>query len=183
VQAGIDGQQRVDRQRFQSAITAELLVFSLSIIRVASEWNQRAAQQPAAANGNWPVLSHPHVYVALVSLIGLIEPWAAAALIGFYGNVLDLNELSKEAMQGRLTVGANVGTIAERLRTMAAYLATSLDELNNNRRFAIVGHDLTALIAPDGTIIARAAQPPRTLQELLRAVGGQAARAVVQAGR
>lgn len=105
--------------------------------------------------------------------IGLVEGWAASAVIGFYGNVLDLNELSREAMRERPTVGANYGTIARRFQTMATYLADSLDGLNPNRAFPIVGHDLTELVTPNGSTIAGSGPVPTSLQELLRVLGGR----------
>ena len=39
VQARIDAQGSADRRKFQLAITAELLVFSSSVIRAASNWD------------------------------------------------------------------------------------------------------------------------------------------------
>jgi hypothetical protein len=184
VQAGIDAQENADRKKFKLAVTAELLTFSTSIIKAASDWNARAHQNAAAipaSPAGWPVLTRPHVYETLVSLIGLIEGWAASAVIGFYGNVLDLNELSKEAMQGRPTVGTNAGTIAGRFQTMAVYLADSLDGLNSDRAFPIIGHDLTALVTPNAATVAATGQAPTSLQELLRVLGGQPARRAPQA--
>ena len=153
VQAKINAEQHADQEKFQLAITAELLVFSSTVMKAASDWNQRAHQTPAAGipqRSGWPKLNHPHLYLALVSHIGLIEGWAASAVISFYGNVLDLNEMSTEAMQDRPTIGENIGTIARRFQTMAMYLADALDGLNANRVFPIVGHDPSTLIAPNG---------------------------------
>jgi hypothetical protein len=175
VQAGIDAQEGADRRKFQLAVTAELLVFSEQIIRAASIWNTPARQNPVALPAFWPTLIRPHVYETLVSSIGLVEGWVASSVIAFYGNVLDLNELSAEAMRGRPTVGENVGTIAQRFQRMAINLAAALDGLNSNRVFPIVGHDLTALVTPNGTTVAATGQAPTSLQELLRALGGQGA--------
>src|ERR1700682_93066 len=148
VQAGIDAQENADRKKFKLALTAELLVFLSTVIPAASTWNNLALQNAAAAPRTWPTLNRPRVFETLVSSIGLVDGPTAAALISFYGNVLDLNELSQEAMQGRLSVGETVGKIAGRFQTMAVYLADSLDGLNPVRAFPIVGHDLTTLVTP-----------------------------------
>jgi hypothetical protein len=184
VQAGIDAQETADRKKFKLAVTAELLTFSTSINKAASFWNARARANAAAipvGPAGWPVLTRPRVYETLVPMIGLIEGWAAASVIGFYGNVLDLNELSNEAMQGRATIGANAGSIAERFQTMAVYLAESLDGLNSDRAFPIGDQDLTALITPSGATVAATGQAPTSLQQLLRVLGGKPARRPVQA--
>jgi hypothetical protein len=172
VQARIDAEEHAERHAFQLAITAELLVFSGPVIRGASNWNQNAHQDPASRPASWPMLPQPRVYDALVSRIGLIEGWVASAVISFYGSLLDLNDLSREEMQDRPTPGENIGTIAERFQSMAMSLADSLDGLNPNRQFPVMGHDLTILIRPDGTTVADTALPPPTsLQALLRALG------------
>jgi hypothetical protein len=180
VQAGINEKDNADREKFRRAVTAELLNFSVSIVKMASEWNARACANAAAVPtgpAGWPVLTRPHVYEALVPTIGLIEGWPAAAVISFYGNVLDINELSKEAMQGRATVGINVGKIAERFQAMAFYLAESLDGLNPDEAFSIGNHNnLTRLVTPSGATVAATGQEPATLQELLRVLGGRPVR-------
>jgi hypothetical protein len=173
VQLRIDAEEQADKRKFQLAVTAELVVFSTSIIHAVSAWNVRAHQNPASAPPFWPTLPRPHVYIALVSRIGLLEGWVASAVIGFYGNVLDLIDLSEEAMRGRPTPGENVGTIAKRFQAMANYLADSLEGLNSNRAFPIVGHDLTALVTPNGPTIAGSGAVPTSLQDLLRVLGGR----------
>lgn len=171
VQKRIDAEEAADRRRFQLAATAELIVFSRSIIEATSNWNLRAHRDPMLAPPFWPTLVKPHVYIALVSRIALLEGWVASSVISFYGQVLDLNELSVEAMRGRPTTGTDVGAIAERFRTMAISLAASLDGLNPDRQFPIVEQDLSSLIAPNGGSVARMEAPPTSLQELLRALG------------
>ncbi len=175
VQAGIDAQENADRQKFKLALTAELLVFSSPVIAAASVWNDLARDYAAQTPTNWPTLNRPRVFEALVSLIGLVEGPTAAALIGFYGNVLDLNELSQEAIQGRQSVGETVGKVAGRFQAMAQYLAASLDGLNQDRAFPIVGQDLTTLVTPSGVTVASAGQAPTSLQQLLRTIGGRPA--------
>lgn len=176
VQKKVDAQQNADRDKFKLAVTAELLVFSEQIPNAASTWNALARQNPAAPPPSWPVLIHPHVYLTLMSSIGLIEGWVASSLVAFYGNVLDLNELSAEAMRGRPTAATNVGTIAGRFQRMAVNMAAALDGLNSDRNFPIMGHDLTVLITPNGTTVAATGQAPTSLQELLRVLGGAPAR-------
>jgi hypothetical protein len=173
VQKKIDAEEDADRRKFQLAVTAELLVFSSPIIRATSDWNARAHQNSASIPERWPKLNRPHVYEALVDRIGLLDDWVASTVIGFYGNVLDLNELSEEAMHDRPTVGANHGTIAGRFQDMANGLALALDGLRPNRPFPIVGHDLNALVTPNGATVAGSGTAPTTLQGLLRALGGQ----------
>jgi hypothetical protein len=171
VQKQIAAPQAADAKRFQQAITAELMAFSLAVIRAASDWNDRARQNANAVPTYWPVLPGPYVYLALVSLLGTVDPPTAASLVTFYSNVLDLNELSKESMQGRPSRGENVGTIAGRFRTMALSLADALEALNPGRRFGMAGHDLNVLFMPNGATVATIAPVPATLQELLRAIG------------
>jgi hypothetical protein len=163
-------QERAERRKFEQAVTAELLVFLSPVIRAVSDWNGRARQSPTAALTRWPTLPRPRAYDALVSSIGLVEGWAAAAVIAFYGNVLDLNDMAAEGMQGRITLDVNVGTIAQRFRDIANNLADALDGLNRGRAFRIVGHDLTALAMPSGPTVASAERPPANLQALLRAL-------------
>jgi hypothetical protein len=155
-------------------MTAELLVFSDSIIRAASDWNRRARQNPNVMPDRWPTLPRPYVYESLVARIGLVDGWVASALIGFYGNVLDLIELSSEAMQGRPTVGETTGTIARRLQVMASNLAAALDGLNPDRAFPIVGHDPATLFTPSGVTVANAGPEEPSLQALLLRMGGPA---------
>ena len=120
IQSKIEAEQDADRRQFPLAVTAELLTFSTIIVQATSDWNARAHENPASVPLMWPTLNRPRVYEALVDRIGLVEGWAASAaasaVIGFYGNVLDLNELSQEAMRERPTVGANYGTIARRFQ-------------------------------------------------------------------
>ena len=178
VQAKINAEQHVDKLKFQLAITAELVVFQSPLIKATSIFNQRAHENSTAEipqRAGWPKLPHPHAYLALVSHIGLLEGPTASAVIAFYGNLLDLNEMSTEAMQDRPTIGENIGTIAKRFQDMAMCLAASLDGLNSNRPFPIVGHDPATLIAPNGATVASAERAPTSLQELLRTISGHAA--------
>lgn len=171
VQKQITAPQEADARRFQQAITAELMAFSSAVIRAASDWNNRACQSATAVPTYWPTLPGPHAYLALVSLLGTVDPPTASSLVTFYGNVLDLNELSKEAMQSRPSRGENVGALAGRFQTMALSLADALDGLNPGRRFGIVGHDLSILYTRNGIAAAAVAPAPTSLQELLRAIG------------
>lgn len=184
IQAGIDAKDNADREKFRRAVTAELLTYSPVIVEMASGWNVRARADAAAVPtdpAGWPVLPRPRVYEALVSTIGLIEGWPAAAVISFYGGVLDLNEMSTEAMHGRPTVGINVGKIAKRFHAMAVYLADSLDGLNPDQPFPIGDHNPTTLVTPNGATVTATGQAPVTLQELLRVLGGKPARNVARA--
>lgn len=120
----------------------------------------------------WPKLNSPRVYEALVDRIGLLDDWVASTVIAFYGNLLDLNELSEEAMHGRPTVNEDYGTIARRFQDLANGLALALDGLRPNQPFGIgTVHNLTALITPGGVTVASITPAPTTLQELLRVLG------------
>jgi hypothetical protein len=61
----------------------------------------------------------PRVYNALLPQIGLLDGWIGSAVISFYTQVLDLNELSAEAMRERPTSAENNGTLAKRFQAMA----------------------------------------------------------------
>jgi hypothetical protein len=173
IQLKIDAEERADRRKFELAVTAELITFSTIVVQATSDWNARARQKPDEVPREWPTLNRPRVYEALVDRVGLVEGWAASAVIAFYGNVLDLNELSQEAMNNRPTHGANYATIARRFQAMANNLAYSLDGLNRDRAFPIVDHDLSVLVTPNGTKVAGVRPPPTSLQALLRILGGQ----------
>ncbi len=97
----------------------------------------------------------------------------ATAIVAFYGNVQDLNEMAAEAMHGRPTVDITHGKLAERFQVIAKYLAVALDGLTDNRAFPIPSGlpDLTRLITPSGATVA-SIETPATLQRLLRIVGG-----------
>jgi hypothetical protein len=118
VQARIDAEESADQRGFRAAITAELVTFSDPVVRETSDWNRRAQQNPIEVPPpeRWPVLPRPSVYETLVSRIGSVEGWAASALIAFYGEVLDLREMSTEAMHGRATLDVNASTLAQRFQ-------------------------------------------------------------------
>jgi len=113
----------------------------------------------------------PRVYEALLPQIGLLDGWVAAAVISFYGQVLDLNELSAEAMRERPTSAENNSTIAKRFQTMAKYLADSLDGLNSDRQFPMTRADVHMLREPNGTMIGYSPRP-KSLQEVLYTLAG-----------
>ena len=115
----------------EEGFKAELLVFSRGVIQATSAWNQRASQSPtAAANRQFPVLIEPLYYHANIGEIGALRhKWVAGALIGFYGNLLELNTQSKEALSGVPTVNATNQSVAVRLQLMAANLSQALDGL------------------------------------------------------
>jgi len=121
VQMQIGAQEHANKQRqehtsrtLKTALTAELLAFSSSLIDATSACNLRAHENAQGVPTVWPTLMKPRVYDALLPQIGLLDGWVASAIISFYGSLLDLNELSAEAMNGRPTMGENFGTIAKR---------------------------------------------------------------------
>ena len=175
IQDRIELEESLDKRKFQSAVAAELVTFSFPVIRGASDWNARAQRNPTEVPTpeKWPILPRPSVYEALVSRIGSVEPWVASAVIAFYGALLDLREMSTEAMHGRATLDVNARAIAERFRHMALNLADALDGLGKDRPF-LHSQDFRKLFMPNGESVASIKPLPMTLQELLRAVGGQA---------
>ena len=173
IEQKIRQERDASRENFCLAVTAELIAFSTIVVRATSEWNGRARATPNQVPREWPTLNQPRVYEALIDRVGLVDGWAASAVIGFYGNVLDLNELSTEAMNDRPTHGANYATIAERFQAMACHLADALDGLNADRRFPIARQDLPGLITPNGVTVANSTPTPTHLQDLLRVLGGR----------
>ena len=174
-QALLDKAKREDGLRaFKTALTAELLVFSTAIIRATSVWNRRAHETPTAIPTDWPKLIQPRVYNALIAQIGLLEEgWPASAMITFYGNVLELNELADDFVRGRPTTGENVESMAQRFRMMAINLAEALDGLNADRRFPIMEFDLATLFMPTGITVENVVPRPTSLQEQLLVLGGR----------
>jgi len=155
--------------------TAELFVYSRGIIEAASTWNQRlrtAPNQPVRTD--WPVLQDPLFYRANLPKIGLVpHRWVALAIIGFYTNVLELDDPSRESLAGRPTVNITSERIAARLHIMASNLSQALDGLNDDRKFPIAPDiDLEQVFMPDGRPVSRAENLPGNLQDLLLRLAG-----------
>jgi hypothetical protein len=188
IRAQISSNERIEAIRataelkaLETAFTAELLCFATSLIESTNMWNRRLlipststvrAVVPVSA---WPRFPEPKVYEALIGKIGLLSKgWPAGAIVGFYTNLLELNAMSTEAVNGQLTVNQNALTIAARIRLMALNLAQALDGLNNDRGFPIpqeiVLHDLQN---PRGVPVDQVATPPATIQQLLECLGGE----------
>jgi len=187
VQHQIASQERVETARRDAEIdgiergfTSELLVYSRGIIQAASIWNQRARQEPdAPVRTQWPVYIDPLFYRNSVSKVGLLrQPWVMGTIIGFYSNLLELNDQAREALSGRPTVNTTHASVAARLHIMASNLAQALDGLNNDRRFPIPPDlHLDRLFMPDGRTVSQSENPPQSLQDvLLRLAGIVAAR-------
>jgi hypothetical protein len=182
VQRQIRSAEDIEKTRRQSEIaavesgfTAELLVYSLGVIQAASIWNQRAFQSSEAKPiADWPILIDPLYYKTNIGKIGILrQKWVGGALIGFYANLLELNEQAKEALSGRPTVNATSESVAARLRIMAANLSQALDGLNGDKKFPIQQElQLDRLIMPDGKAISQSANPPKSLQDVLMRLAG-----------
>jgi hypothetical protein len=159
----------------ESGFTAELLVYSRGVIQAASLWNQRAVQSPEAEMvTELPVLIDPLYYKTNIGKIGVLrEKWVGGALIGFYANLLELNEQTRETLSGRPTVNATSKSIAARLRMMAANLSQALDGLNADRKFPLQPEiHLDSLFMPDGKPLSQAVSVPKNLQEALLRLAG-----------
>jgi hypothetical protein len=160
----------------EAGFTAELIALSSSIVEATSIWNQVSLANPnQRPTINWPILGSPLFYLANIGRIGLVrQTWVAGALIGFYANILELNDMSRETMAGRPTGNADNQTISARFHKMAANLSQALDGLNDDRKFGVPEEfDLDTLISPDGRPLSQNAQVPRNLQDLLLRLAGR----------
>jgi hypothetical protein len=162
-----------EKQNLQRVLTADLLNYSASILQAVSFWNQRARNTPNAHINPFPVFVRPRVYESVVANLGLLdEGWPAAAVITFYGNLYELNEIADEPAGGARTTNVDVAAFALRIRTMALSLSEALDGLNEDKKFPIPSTaDLTAMVLPDGSSPASASGVPKNLQELLNQMG------------
>ena len=159
---------REERVIVEKSLTAELLVISTAIVQATSDWNERAHRNPHEVPRVLPKLIRPRIYDSVLTRIGVVsEGWAVAALITFYANLHELNEIADESAAARHTIGLTSEAIARRFQMMAANLAEALDGLNNGRKFNATIASGTKLIAPDGTIIENA----DSQQSLLLALG------------
>jgi hypothetical protein len=153
----------------------ELLTYVPGILQGLSIWNGRALGDPdAEVITNWPVFLDPIFYRANVGRIGLLRPqWVPGPIIGFYSNLLELNDQAREALAGRPTVNATAASVAARLRRMALNLSQALDGLVKDEKMPIPPEmRLEDCIAPDGRRVSQLSPVPTSVQALLRAVGG-----------
>lgn len=154
----------------------ELYVYSTAVIVAASTWNLNASRSPhSAAITDWPLIPDPLYYKVNIGKIGYIRQQpAAGALIGFYTNMLELNEQAREALSGKPTVNATNQSIAARLQRMASNMSHALTGLNLGLEFPIPPEiQVELLYAPDGKLLGNSGGLPKDLQELLLRVAGQ----------
>lgn len=150
-------------------------MYSRGVIEAASIYNRRAHASPnEPVIAQWPVLQDPLYYRTNIGKIGLLrEPWLPMALIGFYANLLELNEQAKETLAGRPTVNVTNRSVAARLQIMASNLAQALDGLNNDRQFPIQPEiQLDRLFMPDAQALSLANPVPASLQDVLLRLAG-----------
>ena len=150
-------------------------MYSRGAIEAASIWNRRAQTSPnAPVIAQWPVLQDPLYYRTNIAKIGLLrQPWIPMALIGFYANLLELNEQAKETLAGRPTVNVTTRSIAARLQRMASSLAQAWDGLNNDKKFPIQPEiQLDRLFMPNGQPLSQANPVPTSLQDVLLRLAG-----------
>lgn len=171
----IHAQEKIERERaiaerksVEIGLLAELLGYSRSIIQATSRWNLRSVQEAAIPGGYghpWPRFVPPVVYHAVVSKIGLlVEGWPAAAIIGFFANLTQLNEMASEASGPPST-----DEMAASLRLMASNLSDALDGLNQDREIPLPKEiDLADMFDATGQIIADDSNPPKNIQALLK---------------
>jgi hypothetical protein len=181
VQRQIKAAEQIESNRRESEIsiveagfTAEMIVYSRGIIEAASIWNERAVRSPnELVRTQLPVFQDPLYYRANIGKIGLLrQQWVPFALIGFYANLLEINEQSKETLAGRPTVNSTTARVAARLQIMASSLAQALDGLNNDKKFPIQPEiRFESLFMPDGKTLNQADPTPTSLQEVLLRLG------------
>jgi hypothetical protein len=159
----------------EAGFTAELMVYARGIIGATSIWNLRALHSPTeTAITTWPVFQEPLYYKANISRIGLLrQGWVASGLIGFYANLLEINDQGRESLSGKRQVNVTNKNISQRLHIMASNMAQVLDGLNNDRKFPlqpeIVLHELFMI---DGTSLSEAKSVPKDIQEVLLRLAG-----------
>jgi hypothetical protein len=183
VQQQIRSAETIEKERLANEISAlkvgfswEIIVYTHAIIQSASACNLRAFQSPRQqAVTDWPVITDPLYYQANIGKIGLLRPeWLLGALIGFYTNLRELNDQSREAMASRPTVRATNETIAARLRLMSANLSQALDGLTNDVKIPIPADiHLDQFYMPDGRLISQAENVPQNLQDVLLRLAGR----------
>jgi hypothetical protein len=181
VQRQIRAAEGLERQRvasemstLKSGFIADMLVYSTGIIESLSQWNQRSFIDSGKVEKALPVFPNPLFYRANITKIGALSPlWVGAAIIGFYANLLELDEQSRESIAGRPTANMTNESIAKRLRKMAANLSQALDGLSGDREFPLVEMHLDEMFMPDGRPVSTLANAPTTLQNALMRLAGQ----------
>jgi len=162
----------------ERGFTSELFVYSRGVIQAASVWNQRALQNSQApVRTNWPLYIDPLYYRTNIGKIGLVRnQWVIGAIIGFYSNVLELNDQARESLLGRPTADVTSGSIAARLQIMASSLSQALDGLNDDWKFPIPPDlRLDHIFMPDGRPITQSEHAPQNLQDVLLRLAGMTA--------
>jgi hypothetical protein len=180
VQQQIHSAENIEKTRRDHEITAveigfkaELLVYSRAVIEATSKWNLRASQPNSFPQNweitEWPIFTDPLYYKESIGKIGVIrEQWVGGALIGFYGNLLELNDQSRESLAGRPTHDVTSQSIAARLQLMAANLSQALDGLNADRKIGIPSDIKVELLCdPNGKWLCESADLPKNLQDVL----------------
>jgi hypothetical protein len=160
----------------EAGFTAELRLYSRTIIKETSTWNLRAQPYFTAGEAytakDLPSFSDPLYFKTNIGRIGMLrQPFTAGALTSFYTNLLEFNEWERSGLS---SVDVTPQDIAGRLQTMAANLAQALDGLNDYRKFPMPsGIDVNILYTADGNIFATPGTPPVSyLQEALMRLAG-----------
>jgi len=190
VQRQINSAENIENTRRNNEIsaielgfTSELLAYSRALIQATSIWNKRALQSPSGApTSNLPILIDPLYYKTNIGKIGVIrQQWVGGALIGFYANLLELNEKAREVFSGQPTVNMTNQSIATRLRLMASNLSQALDGLNADRKFPLQPEiQLNDLFMPDGKPLSQSENVPKNIQEVLLRLAGIASAAPIE---
>ena len=186
IQAEIEKKKREgERKTLELSLNAELMSYSSSVLQAASAWNARCRKEPnEVVLLGYPKFVTPQVYPTAVSKLGMLGgPWIAAAVITFYANLLELNEMALEAAASMNKTlrepkprfdhpGETNSSIAERIALMSANLGWALEWLNPNRTLPIPNAVSTWTLVtrtPTDEYWRRSAD---TLPRLLRLLGG-----------
>ncbi len=165
-----------EREELKSALTSELIVFSAALVIATSNWNAVAHSQPNANIPAFPLFPDPLVYRATVKMLGKLGmSWPVLSIITFYGNLLDMNDMSREHSAGRPTLGQTPSVVARKLGIMCSNLAEAISGLNEEREYPISPElSWPTLVVPGGQQLQTQPLPhPRTLQGVLFRLAGR----------
>jgi hypothetical protein len=157
------------RLALEAALIAELKCYTTSIAEKTSEMNCQAHLDPKRRIRAGPLAS-PVVFTALVRKIGLISDRRLVyALVAFYGNVQQINEIASEGDDSIETCES----VAERLRMMAGNLAQALNRLSSREQLPIPEFlAVEPLYGKDGRPLDLDNPTTLTIQQLLLRLAG-----------
>lgn len=167
----LDAQRKLEAERIEHertvierAFLAELLNLSSSVLMATALWNHRGVTYPNQRPDALPLFAEPRVYINLMDRLGLVrEDWVAGAIVGFYGNLLQVNSTDGKSK-------TTCGDLAFQMRKISSNLAQALDGLNRDRPLRIPEEvRFNDLVLGDGkTTVDKVSPKPESLQALLQ---------------